>query len=58
MVIRDNNDFHVMTLFNMIYGLTLFIEQISCDIDRNLSMHLNGVVFNGFFFNQAQDRQS
>ncbi len=57
MLVRNDVDTHIIALFQVGDGGALFVEQIGGNIDRDLGMHLLGVVLHGLFFDETQDGQ-
>ncbi len=54
---HDDRTYAALTFLDSIYRFTFFIQQVRGNRDRHDSMHFFGVVFQRFFFNQAQNGQ-
>ncbi len=57
MLVRNDVNTHIISLFQTGDGSTLLVKQIGCNIHRHLAVNLLGVVLHGLFFDETQDRQ-
>ena len=56
-IVRQDDDARTGAQLDLGDGITLFVEQERCYRDWHLGTHFGGAVFQGFFFDQAQDGQ-
>jgi len=56
-VVRQDDDAGAGAQFDLGDRVALLVEQEGCDRDRHLGAYFGGSVFQGFFFDQAQDGQ-
>ena len=57
MVVRQNDDTSTGAQFDLGDRIAFFVEQEGRDRNRHLGANFGGAIFQGFFFDQAQDRQ-
>ncbi len=57
LIVRQNDDAGTGAQFDLGDRVAFFVEQEGRDRDRHLSAHFGSAVFQGFFFDQAQDGQ-
>ena len=55
--VRDQHDLDIVALLDVGNDLALFIQQVGADVDRQLGKHASGAFLEGFFLDDAQDRQ-